>query len=118
MPSARHAHLVVLRRRPAAVHADEVFFARQLELHRRARLLRQHGGDEIGVLILVLVAEVAAHVLADDAHFFRRDPEVARHVGAAVRDAAGRRVDRQLVAFPAATQTRGSICALWTKAVV
>ena len=97
---ALHAHLVVLRRRPAPVHADEVFLARQLQLHRRAGVLRQHRGDQIGVLVLVLVAEVAAHVAADDADFFLGDAEVARHVGAAVGDAAGRRVHRQLVGVP------------------
>ena len=100
VPSLLDADLVVLRRRPAAVHADEVFLARELELHRRAGLLREHRGDQIGVLVLVLVAEVAAHVLADDADLLLRDAEIARHVGAAVGDAAGRRVDGQLVAVP------------------
>ena len=113
----RHADLVVLHGRPAAVHADEVFLARQLELHRRAGFLREHRGNQIGILILVLVAEVAAHVLADDADLLLRDAEVARHVGAAVGDAAGRRVDRELVALPVRDAARGSICALWTNAV-
>ena len=76
-----HADRVVLRRRPAAVHADEVFLARELELDRRAGLACEHRGDEIGVLVLVLVAEVAAHVLADDADLVRRDPQVAGRVG-------------------------------------
>ena len=100
MPSAAVADLVVLARRPAAVHADEVFLARQLQLDRRARLLGQHRGDEIGVLVLVLVAEVAAHVLADDADLLVRHAEIAGDVVPAVGDAAGRRVDRQLVALP------------------
>ncbi len=82
------------------MNADEVFLARELELHRRGRVLRQHRGDQIGVLILVLVAEVAAHVAADHADLFRRDAEVTRHVGAAVGDAAGRRVDGELVGVP------------------
>ena len=80
--------------------ADEIFLARQLELHRRARLFRERGGDEIRVLILILVAEVAAHVAADDADVFRREAEVARDVAAAVGDAAGRRVDGELLALP------------------
>ncbi len=90
MPSLLDADLVILRGRPAAVHADEIFLARKLQLHRRAGFLRQHRGDQIGILILVLVAEVAAHVLADDAHVFSRDPEIAGHVGAAIGDAPGR----------------------------
>ena len=80
--------------------ADEVFFARQLQLHRRACFLGEHCGDEVGILVLILVAEASAHVVADDVDFFRRYLEVARHVGAAVRDALRRRVDRQLVALP------------------
>ena len=97
---ARHADLVVLDGRPPPVHADEILLARQLELDGRRRLSGQHRRNQIGVLILVLVAEVAAHVLADDADVFLREAEVAGHVGAAVGDAAGRRVDRQLVARP------------------
>ncbi len=63
--------------------------------------LRQQRGNQIGILILVFVAEAAAHVLADDAHFFVGYAQIAGHVMAAIRSALGRRVDRQLVALPA-----------------
>ena len=82
------------------MHADEVFLARELELHRRARLLGEHCRDEIGVLVLVLVPEVAAHVLADDPHAIVGQAEIAGDVMAAVGDPAGRRVNRELFALP------------------
>ena len=45
-----HADLVILRRRPAAVHRDEIFLAREFQLHRRAGLLGQHRGHQIEIL--------------------------------------------------------------------
>src|SRR5207237_9148822 len=77
---AFHADLVVLHRRPAAVHADVVFLARELQLHGRARFLRERGRNQIRVLVLILVAEVAAHVQADDADVLGRYAEIALHV--------------------------------------
>ncbi len=97
---AADAHLVVLHRGPAAVHADVIFLARELQLDRRAGLPGQHGRDQVGILILVLVAEVAAHVLAHHADFILRNPQVARHIGPAIGDAPGGRVDGQPVALP------------------
>src|SRR5579872_2350286 len=61
------AYFVILHRRPAAMHADEIFLARKLQPDRRTRQLGQRRRDEVRVLVLILVAEVAAHVLADDA---------------------------------------------------
>ena len=50
--------------------AEEVVSPGELQLDRRAGFLRQHRRDEIGILVLILVAEVPAHVLADDADLF------------------------------------------------
>jgi hypothetical protein len=66
-PVAVGPHLVVLHRRPAAVDTEEVVPSRQLQLDGAPRLAREKGREEVGVLTLVLVAEPAAHVLADDA---------------------------------------------------
>ena len=87
------ADLVVLLGRPAAVHRDVVFLARELQLHRRAGLLRQHGGHQIEILALILVAEAAAHVLADHAHLFERHLQVVGDIDAAVGNALGGGVD-------------------------
>ena len=82
------------------MHAEPVLAPRELEHHRCAGLLREHRRNQVGVLVLVLVAEVAAHVLADDPHLVVGEAEVARGVVLAVGDAAGRGVERELVAFP------------------
>ena len=94
------AHLVVLRRGPAPVHADEVVFPREFQLHGRAGFPGEQGGHEVVILILVLVAESTAHVLTDDAHLVGGNSEMPRHVGPAVRDALGRGIQRELVAVP------------------
>ena len=106
-PVAGGPHPVVLHRRPAAVDAEEVVPPRQLQLDGAPRLAREERRDEIGVLALVLVAEPAAHVLADDAYPLGRQTEVLRHVGPAVRDALGRRPQGELVALPARHRAAG-----------
>jgi hypothetical protein len=68
--------------------------------HRCGSFFREHRGDQVGVLVLVLVAEITAHVFADDANLLLRDSEIAGHIGPAIRDATGRRVDGQFVAVP------------------
>ncbi len=104
---AADPNLVVLRGRPAAVNPDEILFARHFQLHRRARFLRQHRGDQVSILILVLVADAAAHVLADDAHLLVGDSQISGHVMATIRRALGRRIQGQLLALPVGdTQTR------------
>ena len=90
----------MLHRGPAAVHADEVIAAGHLEFDGSAHLLGQHGGDQIGVLVLILVAEVASHVLADYAHVLSRDAQVPRRIVLAVGDAAGGSVNGEPVAIP------------------
>ena len=80
--------------------AEKVVLPRQLQLDGAPRLAREERRDEIGVLTLVLVAEPAAHVLADDADLLGRQIEIPRHIRTAVRDALGRRPQRELVALP------------------
>ena len=82
------------------MHADEVFLARHLQLHRRARFLREHDRDQVGVLVLILVAEVAAHVQTDDSDLLVGDSQITGDVVAAVDDAARWCVHGQLVALP------------------
>ena len=99
-PIGLYADFVILLGRPAAVHRDEIFLARELQFYRRAGLLRQHGDHQIGILALIFVAESAAHVLADHAHVLERQVQIARDFHAAVRNALGGRIDGKLVAFP------------------
>ena len=79
---------------------QKVLLAGQLELDRPPRAPCELRGDEIGVRTLVLVAESAAHVLADHADLVRREAERSSDIVAAVRDALRRRPDRELAEFP------------------
>jgi hypothetical protein len=79
-----YAYLVILLGGPAAVHGDEVFLAREFQLDGRAGALGKHGGHQVEIVILVLVAKAAAHELAHHAHFFGGQLQIARDVGMAV----------------------------------
>ena len=95
-----HADLVVLLGGPAPVHRDEIFLAREFELHGHAGVLGQHRGHQIEILALILVAEAAAHVLADHAHLLRAAASGPGDVRAAIGNALRGGVDGQLVALP------------------
>src|SRR5439155_11303578 len=97
---ATDSDLVVLRRRPTAMDCNEVFLPRELQLDGRARFFCKHCSHQIEILILVLVPETAAHVLADHADFFGRNPQVSRGIRPAIRDALRGRIESQLIAFP------------------
>ena len=97
---ASHTDLVILNGGPAAMDTDEVIFSGELELDRRPRFFGEHGGDEIGILILILVAESATHVLADDLNLLWWNSQIARRVAAAIGDSLSRRVERQLISLP------------------
>src|SRR5919109_1322999 len=61
-------HLVLLHGRPAPMHAEPVVAARVFQHDWRLGVARQRGGDQVGVLVLILVAESPAHIVAHDAH--------------------------------------------------
>ena len=82
------------------MHAEPVVAASVFEHHRTIHAARKLGRDQVGVLVLVLVAEAAAHVLGDDAHLVILQAEVAGGIVAAIGNPLGRRVQGQLVAFP------------------
>ncbi len=94
------AHLEVLNGVPTSVRAQPVVLAGQLQQHRSVRLLRQGRRDQVEVIAAVLVAETAAHVLADDLDLVVFETQIPRVVMAAVGDALGRRVNRDLVPVP------------------
>src|SRR4029077_16131188 len=79
-PLSGHANLIVLNGGPSAVNADEIVLAREFELHRRARLLRQHGSNEVGILILILIPKTAAHVMANDLNLILWNSQISRRV--------------------------------------
>src|SRR5262245_40783065 len=61
-------HLILLHGGPATMHAEPVVAARVFQHDRRVGVAGERGGDEVGVLVLILVAESAAHVVAHYAH--------------------------------------------------
>ena len=82
------------------MHADVVIFAGELQLDRLGADSSERGGHIIIVLRLIFVAETAAHVLANDAHFAERQAEVLGDVGASVGDALGGSEHGQFTAVP------------------
>ena len=95
-----HADFVLLLRGPAAMHADVIVLPGELELHRLAGDLGEHRRHVIVVLRLILVAEAAAHVFADHAHFAERQVKVFGDVRARVGNALGRGIHGQLAGIP------------------
>ena len=64
------------------------------------RLLGQQSRNQVGVLILVLVAKSAPHISTHNPNLMVRETEIARCVMATVGDTLGRRIQRELVALP------------------
>jgi hypothetical protein len=95
-----HADLVMLLRRPAAVHADVVVLPGKFKLHRLPADFGQHSGHVVVILRLVLVPEAAAHVFAHHSHPAERQTEILGDVGTRVGNALGRRENGQLARFP------------------
>ena len=93
--------------------SNKIVFPRELQFDGCACFFGQHRSDQIGILILVLVAETAAHVMADHVYRLRRNPEIPGGVGTAVRDALGRCVQRQFVGVPGSDTRPGfHLCVL------
>src|SRR5205085_5246782 len=73
---------------------------RERALDRAARALREPDRDVGVVARVVLRAEAAAHVVADDAHFVARQAERLRDLLADAPDELRRDVDDEPVALP------------------
>ena len=95
-----HPNFVVLHRGPATVHPQPVFLAGELENHRCPHALGKHRGNEVGVLVLILVAKATAHVLTDDPDVVLAQTKVSCGVVPTVRDSLSRRIERELLALP------------------
>ena len=102
-----HADPVFLHRGPAAVNAEPVVAAGIFEHYRARNPAGKLGGDEVGVLVLVLVTETATHVLGDNPHLVVFETKIPGGVVTAIGDALGGRVQGELVAFPACQSAAG-----------
>ena len=71
------------------MHADVVVFAGKFQLDRLPGYLGQHRSHVVVILRLVFIAEAAAHVLANDPNFAKRQVEVFGDVGARVGNSLG-----------------------------
>ena len=102
VPSARAPARELLDRRVAVPGVEVLLATRERALHRPARALRELDPDVRVVAGVVLRAEAAAHVVADDAHLVPRQAERVRDLLADAPDELRRDVDDELVAFPLA----------------
>src|SRR5439155_8811233 len=90
----------LLDRRVAVPRVEVLLATRERALDRAARALRELDRDVGVVARVVLRAEAAAHVVADDAHFVARQAERLRDLLADAPDELRRDVDDEPVALP------------------
>src|SRR5262245_63069192 len=77
-------HLVLLHGGPAPMHAEPVIAARVFQHDRRVGVSGERRSDQVSVLVLILVAESTAHVVAHDAHLLVFQSQIPGHVMAAI----------------------------------
>ena len=82
------------------MHAEPVVTARVFQHDWRLGVARQRGGNQVGVLVLILVAESSAHIVAHDAHLLVFQAQIPGHVMAAIGNALGRGIQGQRLALP------------------
>ena len=100
VPSLERADRELLDRRVAVAGRRVLLATGQRAVNRPPGSLRKLGGDERVLARVVLRAEAAAHVLADDAHLVAGDPELLRDGVADAPDVLRRDVDVERVADP------------------